>query len=197
VKATFTHFLRRSALKLLLLCGISACMAQYKPPTSSEPHAIVKVRRHYAAPVGETLSESIVLDGTRVIHVSKPAAVASAPQMDATLVRPKESNLKVGFSFSHQESRMTYETYPCGTYQSPRNCSRMVSQPVTIVDSQCNREIGVHFEEGKTYLVELDSIDRGECSIRCFEQVPTGEGQFKNKRCALLPMDGPSKRARE
>jgi hypothetical protein len=197
VGAGSPRFLFQNTCAVVLLAHLPACMAQYKPPTSAEPHAILKIRRHYAAPVGVRLSESIVLDGTRVLSASKAATVASAPQTDAVLVRPKESNLEVGFSFTHQESRMVYQSYSCGTYQVPRSCSRMVNQPVTVVDSRCEREIGVNFEAGKTYLVELDSLDRGECSMRCFEQASAGQGRFTNKACMLLPMDGKSKRARE
>jgi hypothetical protein len=187
----------RGSLVLVFAVHLSGCMAQYKPPTTSEPHAILKVRRTYGATYGNRLAERVVVDGSWALKQVKDSQLASTPQTDAVLVHPKESNLTVDVAFSHQENRTVSESYSCGTTQYPRTCYRTVSRPVTVIDSACDPEIGVRFEAKSTYLIELNMIERGECIVRCYEQVPTANGQFDNKPCALLPMDNKSKRARE
>jgi hypothetical protein len=172
-------------------------MAQYKAPTMSEPHAVLKVRRHYSVAFGSHLAERVVVDGSWAVKQDRSSALATTATTDAVLVHPKESNLTVAATFSHQETRMVSQSYSCGTTQYPRTCYRMVSQPVTVVDSSCDPEIGVRFVAGSTYLVELDMIDRGECSLRCYEQVQSSGEEFENRPCELLPMDRKSKRARQ
>jgi hypothetical protein len=195
INSRLQPYLRVGMLAALLLP--LGCMKQYKAPTMSEPHAILKVRRHYATPYGSSLSERVIVNGEWALKKVKGSALAVAPQTDALLVHPRESNLKVTAVFSHQESRLVSESYSCGSSQYPRTCTRLVSRQVTVIDSSCDPEIGVRFEAGSTYLVELDQIERGECSLRCYRQIEGFDKDFQNEKCDLLPMDRKSRNARE
>lgn len=162
------------------------CMAPYQPPTAAEPHAIVKVRRSYALPLGATLTERVIIDDTLAFRLIRMAGLAREPRTDGLLVHPRISKVRVEATFSHQEMRMVPQTFSCGSYQSPRTCSRMMSQTVTVIDSHCRQEMGVRLEQGRTYLFELGSLDPNQCVLRCYLQNPGEGGTFRNERCQIL-----------
>lgn len=164
-------------------------MKQYVPPTSGQPHAIVKFRRHYDTTPGTSLGERLVIDGERGFATTIPSNQASVARTDALLVHPGSVELELDAAFSHQVSYTTTESYSCGTTDSPRQCTRTVTRQRTVIDGRCSEQMGVRFDEGKNYLLQLDYQDRRNCSARCMIQEPLGNGQFKNRPCVTFVIE--------
>ncbi|HTM45415.1 MAG TPA: hypothetical protein VL137_10695 [Polyangiaceae bacterium] len=183
----------RAAVLLFLLVSIAGCMPSYRPPTANEPHAVIKLRRVYEHPAGTSLEEAVVLNETRALAKSSSALV-SAPRTDAILVRPEPARWEVSNTFFHYENqyvREAYqvqepytdsETYSCGTYNSYRSCSRMVTRyrsvtryrnvwkQVQITDAQCSAKTSHVPKDGAVYLLQYTDQGAGICNLRCYEQ---------------------------
>ena len=173
----------------VLGCTSTACMKQYAQPTAGEPHAIVKFRRHYDSTPGASLGERLVIGGDRGFASTIPSSQASVARTDALLVHPGSVELELDAAFSHQESYTTTQSYSCGTTDSPRRCTRTVTQQRTVVDGRCRKVMGVRFDAGKNYLLQLDYQDARNCSARCMVQEPLGNGEFKNSPCVTFVIE--------
>jgi hypothetical protein len=188
--------------------AVAACVTQYAPPSASEPHAIVKLRRTYEARPGTTLSEQVNLDGERAFDDGVPSRVAASPRNDAILVRPTPATFEFVSTFSHQAYRMVqetyyeqepytaYESYSCGTYTSPRTCSRSVTRYrskaktrtvnklSTVIDGACQRTFRFVPRENRVYLIQFTYQDSNVCALSCFEQVEGAKGGVAQKPCS-------------
>jgi len=169
-----------------LAMGAASCVPRYEPPTADQPHALLKLRRHYVPGRGEFLSEQFRLEGKRIFDARKSAQLATGPQMDTVLVHPARTKLEGKFSFTHDEWRMVNESYPCGY---GRMCWRPMNRRVTVTDSTCKAALGVQLQVGHIYLAELDSLDRNQCTLSCYEQIPREGDTFKNIPCQTFPLE--------
>src|SRR5690606_38869996 len=100
--------------------------SQYQFPSPQEPHAIVKIRRQYVEKAGVMLNERVVVDEQRAYSANTPTVNVGGVRTDAILLRPGTSDVEVRGIFSHQvtRTRTVNESYSCGSYDSPRTCSR-------------------------------------------------------------------------
>lgn len=206
-------------LGLLALVLLSAsCVRPYKPPTASQPHAIVKLRRSYDTTAGVTLREYVQIDENPLLQRSAAAAVASAPRADATLVHPVPGTFLFNSEFFHTESRMVRESYQAprtvyeqesydcssgyGTKKTYRRCSRTVSRTryetkyryvhrqVQVTDGECTSAIRFSPQDGHVYLLQYTYHAHSVCSLSCFEQVQAqSAGSFKNLPCPAAPAE--------
>ena len=182
-----------------------ACIPVYKPPTANDPHAVVKVRRAYEQRPGQTLSESVIINGHQG-HSARSAASLAATRTDALLVHPGPAEWQVSGTFSHPEQQWvqeqyqerepyyTTETYNCGFGNQQRTCTRpktdyryvtktrTVFRTVDVTDGTCSAELSHMAEEGSVYLLQFTYQQSGVCTLSCFEQGSSGQ-----KRCEPLP----------
>lgn len=175
----------------LLLAGLAVsslmgCMRQYEAPTPGQPHAIVKFRRTYESTPGATLNELLVINDERAYGESVAAGMGAVPRTDALLVHPGSVQVSLRVSFTHQDSYTTQESYSCGTIDSPRQCSRTVTQQRTVTDGGCVQDLGLRFDEGTNYLLALNYQDSRNCNATCMIQEPLGDGKFKNRACVYV-----------
>jgi len=201
----------RTAVPLALAWLLGACIPQYHPPTLSEPHAVIKVRRTYDTIAGTRLRESLLVDDHRAFAAEVPSGLASAPRIDSSLVHPVPATFGMASSFFHQEMRTvqesyfvqepysSYESYNCGTGTSYRSCSRSVThyrsvtrhrwvtKMVDVVDAEC--QAGQRFAPAadRVYLLQYSFQEHRACSLSCFEQVPNSDGTFRNLACPVAP----------
>jgi hypothetical protein len=200
---------------LALACQLGACIPAYHPPTLSEPHALLKVRRTYDTLAGTHLRESLLVDGHDALQANVAASLASAPRIDSTLVHPTPATFAMTGSFFHSEYRpvqeqyyeqepySTYESYDCssgyGTNAVHRTCSRNVTQYrsvtryrtvyrwVEVVDAQCRAERRFAPAVGRVYLLQYSFQENLACALSCFEQLPESDGTFRNLPCPAAP----------
>lgn len=177
----------RAVVLLLLGCATTGCMAQYKPPTAQQPHAVVKFRRTYETTAGSSLTEVLVVDDTWAIRKQSSTRDVGKVHTDAVLLHPGDSRVELHATFSHQESRSQQESYSCGTSDSPRTCYRTVQRVVTVVDGACNQPMGIRFRAGSQYLLQMTYQDGRNCSASCLIQEKLPDGTFENSSCTRLP----------
>jgi len=205
-----SHLAAKAAL--LGLAGLlGACIREYQPPTLAEPHAVIKIRRTYDTIAGARLREMLVVDDHRAFAADVPAALASAPRIDSSLVHPAPATFGMASSFYHQEMRTvresyyeqepysSYESYNCGSGTSYRSCSRSVThyrsvtryrtvtKLVDVVDAQCQAQRRFAPAVGRVYLLQYSFQEHGACSLSCFEQAPNSDGTFQNLICPVAP----------
>jgi hypothetical protein len=190
------------------------CVPEYRPPLPNEPHAILKVRRVYEQNPGTGLHEKVLVDEYLALSADEPAGVAAAPRTDAILIRPVPATISVSNSFYHlatravedtyfeEESYQDTETYNCGVGTEFRTCTRSVTRYRSVprtrwvdriepqVDGACERGWRLAPAAGRTYLLQYTYQEHGACSLSCFEQVPTGAGQFEHRPCPTAPAAG-------
>jgi hypothetical protein len=200
----------KAALLVLASC-LGACMREYRPPTLTEPHALLKLRRTYDNIAGAQLRELLLVDGHRAFAADVPAALASTPRIDSSLVHPTPATFAMTGSFYHREMRTvqepyyvqepysSYESYSCGTGTSYRSCSRsvthyrsvtryrMVTKMVDVVDAECRAQRRFSPAAGRVYLLQYSFQEHGACSLSCFEQAPNADGTFQNLICPVAP----------
>jgi hypothetical protein len=186
---------------LWLSLVLSGCVRAYRPPSLEEPHAVLKLRRSYAAIYGERLSEVLLIDKRRAFSRYDAAGSATLPRNAAVLIHPKPAQIVVGADFTHQEWRWISETYYETEYftvydsyqrrsvtqsrQVPR--TRMVQRLVTITDARCKAKYGLEPEAGRTYLLQYTFQDDEVCQLACYEQLPGPGDTFQQVRCPSLP----------
>ncbi|MET0794144.1 MAG: hypothetical protein ABW061_21660 [Polyangiaceae bacterium] len=197
------------------LSMLGACIPEYHPPTLSEPHATIKIRRTYDTQAGVALHELLLVDGHSALRSQVPARLASAPRIDASLVHPKPATFTMLSSFFHQEMRQVsetyyeqesysdYESYDCssgyGSSAVHRSCSRSVtryrsiprqrtvSKLVDVTDAECRATNRFTPAVGRVYLLQYSFQEHAACSLSCFEQVPNSDGTFTNAPCPPAP----------
>jgi hypothetical protein len=177
----------RAFLGITLALGGSACVSQYAPPTVDEPHAIVKFKRRYEKLRGTSLREVLLVGGEQAFVNDDRPSHAARPRTDAVLVHPGVTDVRMTAAFTHLETYIAREPYPCGATNTPRTCYRTVRRNRTVSDGSCNRELTILFSAEKNYLLELDYQDRRNCRVRCLEQVHRSDGSFDNKPCQIDP----------
>jgi hypothetical protein len=182
-------------LFLALLCP--TCVPAYRPPTASEPHAVVKLRRSYEQHAGTELDERIQINGFELLRNTRPSGVHSA-LIDAVLAHPGATTWRFQSTFYHQETRFVNEpyqysvpytsmrTFPCGSPRAPSVCTqpitdyryftqyRYVPRLVNVPDASCRATLSHVVDVGHVYLVELTYQDDETCQLRCYEQTPQG-----------------------
>ena len=193
----------------LLTAGalLNACATPYVPPTSDQPHAVVKYRRVYQKTKGVTLREVLTVEEHPAFRESVAVSLVKGPRSDALLVHPAVAEIEAESVFFHIESRrvqenyteqvpyMATESYSCGTGTSYRTCTRSVTRyrsqhktrwvtkQVQVVDSRCEDRLWLKPAEGASYLVELRYRDHQICNLSCYQQIQ-GEGdEFQNVPC--------------
>jgi hypothetical protein len=191
-----------------LLAG--GCVPAYVPPSATDPHAILKVRRVYERTAGTKLTERWLLNGHEALSHHIASDIAAAPLADSVLAFPVVTKVEVKSGFSHEELRTvnetyqeqvpytTYESYSCGTGTSYRTCTRSVTQyrsenrtrwvtrMVPVSDGECSQELFVSPEVNHTYLVDFTYRDNRVCSATCVEQMPGATaGEFDTRACPV------------
>jgi len=198
----------------LLVVGAAlgtACVPPYEPPTASQPHAVVKLRRTYDQTAGTHLNESVDIDEHAALREGTHSGVGRAPRTDSILAHPVPGTFVVSSNFFHhethlvqesyQESHTTYrmESYSCGTGTSYRTCSRSVPhteyttkyrtvpKTVEVSDGSCARAIRFAPQDQHVYLLQYTYQAPSACSLSCYEQVQSPGGGFKNLPCPAAP----------
>ena len=191
----------RRALPLIFLAG---CAYGYRPPAQDEPHALVKVRRVHEQQVGDSLAESIAVDGSEAFAQSSVSSVARNPRTTAILVRPRATTIAVRSDFTHTETwteEETYqetipgtktETYDCGTIDEPNTCTRVVDDSHTetrtrtvtrsaeVTDGACTNRVSFVPRDGGVYLLDFTYRSNRACTLVCYEQIP---GSLSFRHC--------------
>jgi hypothetical protein len=189
----------------------AACMPRYKPPTASDPHAVLKLRRTYDSIPGPMLSELLMLEDTLAFQSNDSSRLASAAKTDAILVHPQATTLTAHSKFYHQETRRvqrTYydtesysdtESYNCGTGTHYQTCTRSVMRQrsvprtrwvdeiVDVVDGACSRSLRLAPVTGHVYLIQYTYQDHGACTLVCYEQRATTDGGVSQAPCPSAP----------
>lgn len=192
---------------------VQGCVRRYRPPTADEPHAVLKLRRAHEQHAGESLRETLLIDGHRAFSVVSPAKQSATPHTDAVLIHPEAAAFRVESTFFHHETRavqesyqhqvsyLATESYSCGTYQSPRTCTRTVTRyrpetryrtvwrKVEVVDGKCARLIRFVPEVSRTYLLQYTYQGSDACHLACFEQTPAPGREFTQKACRAPPKE--------
>jgi hypothetical protein len=204
---------RLLAISIAILAMGSACVPAYRPPSASEPHAVVKLRRSYEGAAGESLRETVDINDHRAFEETSPAGVANAPRADSVLVHPEPATARFSSMFFHTQMRQVqeryteqephYETerYDCssgfGTNRVYRTCARSVTRyrpktkyrwvtkAVEITDGECSSTVSFIPAEGHVYLLEYTYRDSGACAVSCYTQTPGGKEGFRNQPCAV------------
>lgn len=174
-------------LGALLLCStfLAGCVKDYVPPTSKQPHALVKFRRRYKQPMGSELVEELRVNKRRAFYASESAKVAKTARTETSLVYPGVSEFDFRVGFSHTEMTTRNESYACGS----STCSRTVIEPREVSDGYCRRLVRTEVRKGAIYLWSMVYKGRKSCSLSCFRQEPQGNGEFKNHACEFEVLD--------
>ena len=187
----------------------TGCVKHYKPPTSDEPHAVLKFRRAYEESRGVSLREILALDDHRAVEKTISARRSKAPQIDAVLVHPRSAHVQAASTFFHTEMRQvqesyqeskphyTTESYSCGTVSSPRTCTRgvtrytyetkyrWVTKAVEVVDGACSASVWLAPSQDGVYLLEFTYRGHRSCRLSCYEQLSQSDGTFENQACPV------------
>ena len=194
---------------------LGACIPEYHPPTLSEPHALVKVRRTYDTIAGSTLYEHLLVDDHSALSIRDPVELARVARVASSLVYPVPATFVMASSFTHQEMRLVEEqyyeqqmysefvSYDCSSGFGPnavhRSCSRMetryrpvtryrmVSKLVDVTDAACQASRRFAPVQDRVYLLQYTFQEHGACSLSCFEQIPNPDGTFQNATCPAAP----------
>jgi hypothetical protein len=199
-------------LTTLLMATLgAACVPEYRPPTLSEPHALIKIRRTYDTAGGVKLRELLLVDDHSALRDEVPAQLAGSPRIDVTLVHPIPATFVMKSRFFHLESRLVDETYyeqesyqdtesySCGSGTSYQSCTRsvtryrsvprhrMVTKLVEVTNAECEAQRRFAPATDKVYLLQYSFQENRACSMSCFEQVPNSDGSFQNLPCPAAP----------
>ena len=199
-----------SAVLLALVAGAVGCATPYRPPTTAQPHAIMKLRRTYQTSAGTHLHESVAVVGHAAFEARDASQSAGAARTDAILVHPKTAEIRVSAGFSHTEMRTvqeaytvqvpytTTETYSCGSGSSYRTCTRSathyrsetryrtVVRAVEVSDGACGASVWFSPAVNGAYILEYEYAQDTLCRLACFDQAPGAEpGTFENRPCGV------------
>ncbi len=198
----------RAATVAMLACIACGCTPIYRPPTASQPHATVKIRRVFEKSAGTQLNEHALVNGHRAESATAPVELAEAPRASAILVHPTPAKLVIGGGFSHWETRSvqesytqqvpytTTESYSCGSGTSYRTCTRTVTRyrsdlryrtvlkNVEVPDGKCAASVTLAPRDRHLYVLDYTYRDDEVCSVACLEQVAImSDGSFKSAPC--------------
>lgn len=188
--------------------SVAACAQPYRPVLPNEPYAVVRFIRVYPETAG-TLEETLAVDREPAFVARTAAPVPRTPRVDEVRVRPGYLKLYASSAFlreyvayetTHSSTTKTLgsdvETYECGTESERRTCVRPVlrersepgpatTRPITKTSASesCTDDLGLHAEDGHTYLVELTYKGDGACSIACVEQTMGPDGTARSLAC--------------
>lgn len=183
----------RVVLATVFATGHMGCMREYKPPTSSEPHAAAKLRRVYETSGGVSLLETVQINDQVGFAKESPASLKAA-RTDALLVHPGPAAWKVSTDFYHTETRYVQESYQkqepysatesysCGSGTSSRTCTRTVTRyrsvtayrnvwkNIRVSDGRCSAQVSHEAKDGGVYLLQYTYQAPNVCRLSCFEQ---------------------------
>jgi hypothetical protein len=193
---------------VLAVCSATACVRAYKPPSASDPHAVLKFRRVYETTAGTNLDERCTINGNEALSTHVASDIARAPRADAILVHPMPARVALEGAFSHLELRTvtelymeqvpysTTESYSCGSGTSYQMCSRMVTRTrseiryrtvtknVPVTDGSCSQAVLLAPAIDHVYLLDFTYRGAGVCSATCLEQVGLApDGSFTTQPC--------------
>lgn len=166
---------RRGRWLVLVSCGLASCIPEYRPPSLSEPHAVVKVRLAYHAWSGPQLDQVVWLGNYGVKEFPAPVQGGEGVVNRPVLVRPGKAVWNVHTAFFH-------------TYMIP--LARGGVYPVRVVDAVCDQALGHLAAPEGIYLLQYDFFANERCSLHCFKQVQQPDGTLGNTPCEPVPPAG-------
>ena len=186
---------RLPTVMFLLAGGIAGCVPQYRPPTLSEPHAVVKVRVAYHDWPGPQVEQMTLVDGHAVQDLPAPPQGGEGVVTRAVLVRPGATAWTIKTAFFHTntvtrtETYNTTQSYPCGRSTCSRSTphTRTVNQVVRVNDAVCETGMRQSTSVGAMYILQYDFFADQRCQLHCFEQVPQADGSVGNVPCREAP----------
>lgn len=188
----------RGGWLLLLACGLSSCIPEYRPPSLTEPHALVKFRLAYHAWSGPQLEQVVLIDRHGVREIPAPVQGGEGVVTRPVLVRPGPAPWTVRTAFFHTytttriESYTTSQSYSCGKSMCSRSVphTRTVSETVRVNDAVCERSIRHLVVQNGVYILQYDFFANQRCSLHCFRQVEQPDGTLANVPCEVAPPPG-------
>lgn len=195
-------------LAVCVLGALGACVPSFVQPAATDPHAVVKVRVAYHTESGPQLSQAVRI-GEFAAPISSPPGSVTTPYTQALRVPPSPTTWGFRSEFFHTVSHtrqvpvQVSESYSCGTYTSTtgygssarsttqtRTCTRTRTEYRTqtetqrVTDASCSVTLRHAPQAGGTYLLQYDFYGNDKCSLHCYRQTPTTDGQFKLEPCS-------------
>jgi hypothetical protein len=164
---------------------VSACANDYRAPSHSEPHALVKLRLAYHAWLGPLLEQVVTIDGDDVRDIPSPAPERNGGAVNRPiLVRPGNIGCTVRATFfhndvtTHAESYETSEPAPCGatTCMQSQPHTRLVNQFDRVDDASCTQGLRFPAKTGESYVLEFDFLADRQCTLKCYRQAHEKKG---------------------
>ena len=179
----------------LIVCGLSSCIPEYRPPALSDPHAVVKLRLAYHAWSGPQLEQVVLLERYGVKEIPAPVQNGEGVVTRPVLVRPGLVPWTVRTAFFHTntttaiESYTTSESYSCGKSMCSRSVphTRTVTRTVRVNDAVCERAIRHAAVQDGIYVLQYDFFADQRCSLHCFRQLQQPDGTLGNVPCEAPP----------
>jgi hypothetical protein len=160
----------------LVACGLSSCVPEYRPPSLSEPHAVVKVRLAYHDWSGPQIEQVVMLGEYGVKDFPVPVQGGAGVVIRPVLVRPGPAFWTVRTSFFH-------------SYTTTRTESRghVVNQTVWVNDAVCELAIRHLAIPNGLYILQYDYFANQRCSLHCLQQVQQPDGTLGHVPCKPAP----------
>lgn len=146
-----------------LVLLVAGCAQQYASPSANDPHGVIKFRRSYQESKGSRLTEKLHVGDERAFVFKGKRKVAEATRTDAVAVTPGQHVVTALAEF--------------WTTQSNGDSTSKV------VLGKCKQSLPVKVEAGGVYLLQLNYQNKRVCTVECYEQTPTGSGEFVNTPC--------------
>jgi hypothetical protein len=179
----------------VIACGLSSCIPEYRPPSLSEPHAVIKFRLAYHAWPRQQLEQAVLLGKYGIKDMPTPVQGGEGVVTRPILVRPGAAPWTVRTAFFHTymttktESYTTSESYPCGKSVCSRSVphTRVVNQTVRVNDAVCERAISHLAVQRGLYILQYDFFANQRCSLHCLRQIQQPDGTLGNVPCEVAP----------
>lgn len=149
-------------LSIVLVLSVG-CSHQYSPPRAGEPHAVIKFRRSYQESKGTLLIEKLHIGEERAFMFKGKRKVAETTRTDAILVAPGQNLVTAFAEFSSIQSNGD------SSYKA--------------VHGKCSQTMPITAEAGGVYLLQLNYQNKNVCTVECYRQTPTENGEFVTARC--------------
>lgn len=175
---------RTHALSLVVCLGLLlfGCVPVYAPPTSSVPHALLKMRRRYGSALGPALSESFSVDDRSALAREISGWDSLVPATEVLRVHPGRLTVGAEATFWHMERDPGYPMGYCGGPRLVASCYSP-SRTIRVIDAACSRSIELEARAGEVYLLELDFVDASACRLVCYQQKSVGPGRIQMMPC--------------